>query len=72
LKLQYDEPLSNFAFNFNLRRYNVEYIRRDIEGSDSDTRRRGACELVKGLTAKFPDVMTQSVTGYVTALLAGG
>jgi len=22
LKLQYDEPLSNFAFNFNLRRYN--------------------------------------------------
>jgi hypothetical protein len=21
LKLQYDEPLSNFAFNFNLRRY---------------------------------------------------
>lgn len=25
----------------------VEYIRRDIEGSDSDTRRKGACELVK-------------------------
>ena len=47
----------------------VEYIRRDIEGSDSDTRRRGACELVKGLTAKFPEVMTQSVSGYVTALL---
>jgi exportin-2 (importin alpha re-exporter) len=23
----------------------VEYVRRDIEGSDSDTRRRGACEL---------------------------
>ena len=22
MKLQYDEPLSNFAFNFNLRRYN--------------------------------------------------
>jgi len=22
LKLQHDEPLSNFAFNFNLRRYN--------------------------------------------------
>jgi exportin-2 (importin alpha re-exporter) len=47
----------------------VEYIRRDIEGSDSDTRRRGACELVKGLTAKFPEVMTASVSGYVTALL---
>jgi exportin-2 (importin alpha re-exporter) len=47
----------------------VEYIRRDIEGSDSDTRRRGACELVKGLTAKFPEGMTASVSGYVTALL---
>ena len=47
----------------------VEYIRRDIEGSDSDTRRRGAGELIKGLTAKFPEVMTQSVSGYVTALL---
>jgi hypothetical protein len=23
LKLKYDEPLSNFAFNFNLRRYDV-------------------------------------------------
>ena len=49
------------AVDFDLRRY--------VQGSDSDTRRRGACELVKGLTAKFPDVMTQSVTGYVTALL---
>ena len=26
-----------------------EYIKRDIEGSDSDTRRRAACELVRGL-----------------------
>jgi hypothetical protein len=24
LKLEYDEPLSNFAFNFNLRRYTEE------------------------------------------------
>jgi hypothetical protein len=23
LKLKYDEPLSNFAFNFNLRHYNL-------------------------------------------------
>jgi exportin-2 (importin alpha re-exporter) len=31
-------------------RYNPqEYIRRDIEGSDSDTRRRAACELIRGL-----------------------
>ena len=47
----------------------VEYVRRDIEGSDSDTRRRGACELVRALTGKFPEVMTSSVSGYVGALL---
>ena len=27
-----------------------EYIRRDLEGSDVDTRRRAACDLVKGLS----------------------
>jgi hypothetical protein len=27
LKLQYDEPLSNFAFDFNLRRYSAELLR---------------------------------------------
>ena len=47
----------------------VEYIRRDVEGSDSDTRRRGAGELIKGLAGKFPNEMTTSVTGYVAALL---
>jgi hypothetical protein len=26
LKLQYDEPLSNFAFNFNLHRYTKELL----------------------------------------------
>lgn len=30
-----------------------EYIRRDIEGSDVDTRRRSACDLVKVLSQKF-------------------
>lgn len=48
----------------------VEYIRRDLEGSDADTRRRGACELVKALTAKFPEQVTSAVTGYVSSLLA--
>ena len=32
----------------------VEYIRRDTEGSDFDTRRRAATELVKNLTERFP------------------
>lgn len=43
-----DEDEDVFEFNY------VEYIRRDTEGSDSDTRRRAACELVKSLTEKFP------------------
>lgn len=30
-----------------------EYIRRDIEGSDVDTRRRAACDLVKVLAKHF-------------------
>jgi exportin-2 (importin alpha re-exporter) len=44
----------------------VEYIRRDAEGGDSDTRRRAAAELVKSLTEKFPTQVTQLCTGYVT------
>lgn len=31
----------------------VEYIRRDTEGSDFDTRRRAATELVKALNTQF-------------------
>lgn len=30
-----------------------EYIRRDIEGSDTETRRRAACDLVKTLSQNF-------------------
>lgn len=43
----------------------LEYIRRDAEGSDSDTRRRAAADLVKSLTEKFPAEVTQLFTGYV-------
>lgn len=43
----------------------VEYIRRDAEGSDSDTRRRAAADLVKSLTERFPAEVTQLFTGYV-------
>ncbi|KAJ5070245.1 exportin-2 [Anaeramoeba ignava] len=35
----------------------VEYIRRDIEGSNEDTRRRSACELVKALRSN-PNIET--------------
>jgi exportin-2 (importin alpha re-exporter) len=47
----------------------IEYIRRDIEGSDSDTRRRAATELVQGLTQYFDDVITPIFMGKVQGLL---
>lgn len=43
----------------------LEYIRRDAEGSDSDTRRRAAADLVRSLTEKFPQEVTALFTGYV-------
>ena len=36
MKLQYDETLSNFAFNLNLRRYSVAVLKRDTSTSDPD------------------------------------
>ena len=42
-----------------------EYIRRDIEGSDVDTRRRAACDLVKVLSRYFEEKMMQIFGQYV-------
>lgn len=39
----------------------VEYVRRDTEGSDYDTRRRAATELVKALTSQFEAEVTRPV-----------
>jgi hypothetical protein len=35
LKLNCDQPLSNGAFNFNVRRYNTVYIRRDVPKTEA-------------------------------------
>eukprot|EP00897_Mesotaenium_endlicherianum_P004221 jgi/Mesen1/3827/ME000207S02837 len=48
----------------------VEYIRRDMEGSDSDTRRRMACELVKGLAQNYEQQVITLFSVYVSAMLA--
>lgn len=47
----------------------IEYIRRDIEGGDSDTRRRAAADLVKALAGAYDAELTTLCTGYVAALL---
>ena len=47
----------------------IEYIRRDIEGSDSDTRRRAATELVQGLSQYFDQIITPIFMSKVKSLL---
>ena len=47
-----------------------EYVRRDVEGSDSDTRRRGACDLVRGLCRNYEKQVTDLFSGDIAALLA--
>lgn len=50
----------------------VEYIRLDMEGSDSGTRRRGAVELVKGLCQNYDKEVTEIFSGHVSSMLAPG
>lgn len=47
----------------------VEFIRRDIEGSDTDTRRRAATELVKGLRKHFEKETTEISSAYISSML---
>eukprot|EP00946_MAST-07B_sp_MAST-7B-sp1_P003469 g3469.t1 len=47
----------------------VEYIRRDMEGADGESRRRAACELVQGLCVLFKQEVTQLCGGYINQLL---
>ena len=49
-----------------------EYIRRDAEGSDTDTRRRVSCDLVKALCRNYEAQTTTLFSGYVGQLLAQG
>ncbi|XP_071964073.1 exportin-2-like [Antedon mediterranea] len=46
-----------------------EYIRRDIEGSDIDTRRRSACDLVGSLCKFFEEAVITIFSGYVQLML---
>ncbi|XP_058757292.1 exportin-2 [Vicia villosa] len=48
----------------------IEYIRRDMEGSDVDTRRRIACELLKGIATHYGDAVRNIVSGQIQSLLS--
>lgn len=47
----------------------IEFTRRDLEGSNSDTRRRSATEFVRGLVEQFEQRMTTIVLQYVAHYL---
>lgn len=48
----------------------LEYIRRDMEGSDVDTRRRTTVELVRALARQFEEGVSTMLTKYVSLLMA--
>ncbi|XP_078428749.1 cellular apoptosis susceptibility protein, putative / importin-alpha re-exporter [Wolffia australiana] len=48
----------------------VEFIRRDIEGSDADTRRRIACELLKGIAVNYKEQVMAITSEQIERFLA--
>ncbi|KAK4267014.1 hypothetical protein QN277_023861 [Acacia crassicarpa] len=48
----------------------IEFIRRDMEGSDLDTRRRIACELLKGIATHYGDTVRSIVSALIQTLLS--
>ncbi|KAH7543014.1 exportin-2 [Ziziphus jujuba] len=46
----------------------VEFIRRDMEGSDLDTRRRIACELLKGIATNYKNRVANLVSIHIHSL----
>lgn len=59
-----DENEELFEMNY------TEYIRRDMEGSDVDTRRRTACELLKGIASNYKEQVMSLVTMGIQNMLA--
>lgn len=43
----------------------IEFIRRDLEGSDSDTRRRAATDFLRSLLSEFEHMVSKIVLSYV-------
>ncbi|GAB7353432.1 hypothetical protein MBLNU459_g3901t1 [Dothideomycetes sp. NU459] len=48
----------------------IEFIRRDLEGSDSDTRRRAATDFLRQLMEQFEKLVTDVVSRYIAHYLA--
>jgi exportin-2 (importin alpha re-exporter) len=50
----------------------IEFIRRDLEGSDTDSRRRSATDFLQKLQVKFEGPVTSVVSKYINHYLAQG
>ncbi|KAH3687870.1 hypothetical protein WICPIJ_001163 [Wickerhamomyces pijperi] len=48
----------------------IEYIRRDLEGSDADTRRRASIDFLRELKVKNENLTTQTILKYIEHYLA--
>ena len=48
----------------------IEFIRRDLEGSDNDTRRRAATDFLRGLMSQFEKLVTGVVYKYINHYLS--
>ncbi|KAI9864617.1 MAG: importin-alpha export receptor [Trichoglossum hirsutum] len=48
----------------------IEFIRRDLEGSDSDTRRRAATDFLRALLEQFEKLITEVVSQYINHYLS--
>ncbi|KAI8977279.1 Cse1-domain-containing protein [Mycotypha africana] len=47
----------------------IEYIRRDLEGSDSDTRRRAAADFIRNLLERYEQNVTKVMSEYINQYL---
>ncbi|XP_057778621.1 exportin-2 [Salvia miltiorrhiza] len=59
-----DEDEELFEMNY------IEFIRRDMEGSDLETRRRIACELLKGIALNYKERVAEKASAQIQSLLA--
>lgn len=50
----------------------IEFIRRDLEGSDTDSRRRSSTDFLRKLQERFETSVTTAVSKYITHYLAQG
>lgn len=48
----------------------IEFIRRDLEGSDNDTRRRAATDFLRGLLFQFKEIVPETVFRYTDHYLS--